>query len=82
LVKSLRINIKIESAHFTGRSIFYSYLPRFLNFMATAMPESRLTETMIPSASKPPTTPPTIAATFERLFKGTKGESVCVCMCV
>jgi hypothetical protein len=44
--------------------------------MATAMPENRLTETMIPNATKPPTTPPTIAAMLEWLSKGTKGVSV------
>ena len=35
---------------------------------------------MIPNATKPPTTPPTIAAMLGRLSKGTKG--VCVGVCV
>ena len=48
--------------HLAGRVFVYaaSYLPCLLNFTATIiMPESKL---MIPNATKPPATPPTIAA--------------------
>jgi hypothetical protein len=38
--------------------------------------------TIIPNATKPPTTPPTIVAMLELLSKGTKGVCVCVCMCL
>ena len=53
-----------------------SYLPRLLNFTATiTIPESKL---KIPNTTKPPATPPTIAATLDLLSEGTK--SVCVCV--
>ena len=37
---------------------------------------------MIPNATKPPTTPPTIAAMLDLLSKGAKEVCVCMCVCV
>ena len=54
-----------------------SYLPCLLNFTATVMPRIKL---KIPNTTKPPATPPNIAAVLDLLSKGTKG--VCVCVCV
>ena len=64
--------------HLLGGKAFvasYIYLPRLLNFTATTciMPESKL---KIPNTTKPPATPPAIAAMLDWLSEGTKG--VCV----
>ena len=42
------------------------------------MPTSRLTEIMTPNTTKPPITPPAIAAMLDRLSEGTKGVCACV----
>ena len=45
-----------------------------------------LNEITIPNTTKPPTTPPTIAAMLDQLSKRTKGDSMCVyvhaCVCM